>query len=57
MFSAISTLVGYSMPNPIPIYMIYVWFTWAVFNGISTLEGYLMPNPIYIYIYIYMICK
>ena len=52
-FYGISTLIGYSMSNPIYIY-IYIVFSWVGFYGISAILGYLMPNPLYIYIYIYI---
>ena len=48
-FNGILTIVGYSMPNPLYIYIKYTWFGLVGFNGISTIVGYLMPNPRYIW--------
>ena len=49
-FYAISTIVGYLMPNPLYIYIKYIWFGLVGFYAILTIVGYLMPNPLYIYI-------
>ena len=59
-FNAISTIVGYLMPNSLYtyIYIKYMRFGWVGFNGISTIVGYLMPHSLYTYIYIkYMTCQ
>ena len=48
---AISTIVGYLMPNPLYTYILNIYdLVWLDFNGISTIVGYLMPNPLYAYI-------
>ena len=62
-FYGISTIVGYSMPNPLYTYILninaksslyiyikYIWFGLVGFYGISTIVGYLMPNPLYTYV-------
>ena len=41
--------VGYLMPNPLYIYIEYIWFALVGFNGISTIVGYLMSNLVYTY--------
>ena len=46
-FYDISTIVGYSMPNPFKIY-IYVCGL-VGFYGLSILVGFLIPNLLYIY--------
>ena len=48
-FYGISTIVGYSMPNPLYTYILNIYnLVW--FYGISTLVDYLMQNPLYTYI-------
>ena len=51
-FYSISTIVGYSMPNPLYIYIYikYIGFGLVGFYGISTIIGYSMLNPLYAYI-------
>ena len=48
-FDGISTIVGYSMLNPLYTYILdisgLVWF-----HSISTIVGFLMLNPVYIYL-------
>ena len=46
-FYSISTIVGYSMPNPLLyIYIKYIGFGLVGFYVISTIVGYSMPNPV-----------
>ena len=48
-FYGISTIVGYSMPNPLYRYISNIYdLVW--FDGISTIAVYLKPNPFYTYI-------
>ena len=48
-FYGISTIIGYSMPNPLNTYIVNMYdLVW--FYGISTIIGYLMPNPLYTYL-------
>ena len=49
-FYDVSTIVGYSMPNPLHTYIKYIWFVFFGFYGISTIVGYSMPNPLHTYI-------
>ena len=51
-FYGISTIVGYSMPNPVYTYIVayMFWFGLVWFYGISTIVGYSMPNPVNKYI-------
>ena len=48
-FHGISTLGGYSMPNPLHTYILNI-YDLVSFYGISTIVGYLMPNPLQTYI-------
>ena len=49
-FYGISTIVGYSMPNPLYIYWIYmIWFGWVLWH-INYCRLFNAKSPLYIYI-------